>query len=95
MSEFIPYRRTQMQIIGEFRSSAGTLLDPATVTLEVQRPDGVRETFTGGQLTHGSTGIYSRDYTVTLVGHYDYVWVTTGPGIVVPGMFDVPVTVFD
>ena len=55
-----------------------TPTDPTTVTLTVTDPTGVITTYTGGQLTHGGTGIYSKDIPCTVAGTWSYEWEGTG-----------------
>jgi len=59
-----------------FRDSAGTLITPTAVTFKVTKPDGTTETLSS--LTNGSTGVYSKAYTVLSVG--TYFWYATGTG---------------
>ncbi|MFI7072051.1 hypothetical protein [Micromonospora sediminicola] len=56
----------------------GTPTDPTTVTLVVTDPAGSPTTYTGGQLGHGSAGVYSKDIPCTTAGVWSYVWVGTG-----------------
>jgi uncharacterized phiE125 gp8 family phage protein len=60
------------------RDSDGLPADATTVTLTVTKPDGTTDPFTGGALTHPSTGVYQVDYAATLAGLHTVRWVATG-----------------
>ncbi len=53
---------------------AGALTD-ATTVLTVTAPDG---TITTPAVTHGTTGVYTATFTVTLAGTYSYKWTASG-----------------
>lgn len=52
----------------------GTATDPGSATLTVTSPTNVVTTYTGGQLTHTSTGVYSKDVTCNESGTWQYQW---------------------
>lgn len=54
-------------------------VDPATVTLEVLRPDGTTDTYTTVQLSHDGTGRYSLVYAPAQAGRYAWRFTTTSP----------------
>lgn len=69
------------------KDAAGTLIDPVTISLTVQLPDGT----TSAPLTpvHDSTGVYHRDYTPTQAGRHIARWTTTTPTGAQEESFDV------
>jgi hypothetical protein len=58
----------------------GTNTDPTTVTLKVQDPSGVEDTYTYalGQVTKSAAGVYYRDVAVDEKGVWHYRWIGTG-----------------
>lgn len=62
------------------------LQDATTIVLTITLPNGTTVTPT---VTHDSTGMYSVSYGASMVGHFTYVWQTTGPNGKVFGSFDV------
>jgi hypothetical protein len=95
MSEML--RRSDGTFSCDFESD-GVLIDPTTVTLVIQQPDGTTVTYTYAlaQITRVSTGVYRKSlFEFTQVGRYDINWITTGPKIVVYDYFNVPETAFD
>jgi len=52
----------------------GVATDPGAATLTVTSPNLVVSTYTGGQLTHPSTGTYSRDVTCNEAGTWTFEW---------------------
>lgn len=64
-----------------FTGPNGQPLDPTAVTLTVQDPTGVKTTYSGGQVTHDSTGVYHVDVDTTgKAGTWSYEWKSTGTG---------------
>lgn len=66
---------------GETDVVPGTLTNPTTVSLTVQKPDGSSNTYTyaGSTITRLSTGVYDKqDYTADQAGDYIAVWTGTG-----------------
>jgi hypothetical protein len=82
-----------VRVSTEVRDTAGTLTAPGTILLRVKKPDG---TFLPDYATPtlDSVGKYHQDIPavdVTTIGHYSYVWITTGSaaGVSPPNGFDV------
>jgi hypothetical protein len=63
-------------------TQGGAAIDPSTVSLTVQQPDGTQTTYTytGATITRDSLGNYHVDVSLTLVGTHRYRWVSTGTG---------------
>lgn len=57
---------------------AGTLVNPTTVRLLVRSPAGVITTYTTGQLTNPSTGVFERSFIVSAEGRWSYRWESDG-----------------
>jgi hypothetical protein len=67
---------------------AGTQVDPASLSLVINAPDGSQQTINtvaAGQLVHDSLGNYHYALTLAQAGTYAFVWTTTGPVFVVFG----------
>jgi hypothetical protein len=62
--------------------ATGAAVDPTTVDLKVQAPDGstTSYSFAGATITKDSVGNYHVDIAPTLVGTYRYRWTSTGTG---------------
>ena len=58
-----------------FRDADGVLVDPSTVTLTVEDPAGTETAWTGGDLTHPSTGVYRRVVELDQAGNWRWRWV--------------------
>lgn len=61
----------------------GDPVDPTTVTIEVKTPDDAIDTkvyITDPEVVKVSTGVYTRDWSVTQEGHHWYRWSSTGIG---------------
>lgn len=61
----------------------GTAMDPSSVAITVEQPDGTQATYTYGddeELVKDSTGNYHVDIPVTAEGQYRYRSVSTGTG---------------
>jgi hypothetical protein len=63
---------------GVFKTAAGVLIDPTTVTLNVRLPDGTTVT---PAVTHDSTGMYHANYQPAIGGIFYYRFVGTGAAI--------------
>lgn len=67
----------------EYADEAGTLVDPATVTLKTMSPHGLERRYTYGTdanvLTEG-VGLYLADITPDLAGRWNIRWESTGDG---------------
>jgi len=60
--------------------SAGTLVDPAGITLTIQLPDATTVgPFTLPDVVHEGTGLYRYDYTTTTPGRHIARWASTTP----------------
>jgi hypothetical protein len=73
------------QITLYVRNSAGTLIDPTTITCTVQPPTGVAVSYTvigsgEGEIVKNAVGDYEVRHPAALAGRYRYRWVTTGTG---------------
>jgi hypothetical protein len=72
---------TMVRLNGSFRTIYGVLDDPATVTFEMQVPDGTITTYTYGvdnELIRESEGNYYVDWTTSDVGTYTYRFASVG-----------------
>lgn len=58
---------------------AGGVLTDTTATIKILKPDGTQVSFTGGSLTHPSTGVYTYRYQ-TLVSDPDGTYYFRGEG---------------
>ena len=81
-----------VRVSTEVRDLSATLIDPTTITLTVHKPDATVVNYASP--TKDSTGKYHQDIPATdlaLLGHYSFVWTTTGvaAGVSPPGDFDV------
>lgn len=69
----------------------GTAVNPATIKLTVQKPDGTTQDYTTP--TNIGTGLYYQRVPktdLTQLGHYQYVWTTTSPdGVSPPSGFEI------
>ena len=66
------------QLSVTFTNLAGVPTDPSTVTLTVNDPTGAQVIYSGGSITHISTGNYTYNLSLTLTGVYVYQWTGTG-----------------
>ena len=68
-----------------------SLANATTLTLTIQKPDGTQQSYSTP--VNDGTGLYHQDIQagdLTQIGHYQYVWTSTGVGAgVVPGELDV------
>src|SRR6266702_1121750 len=65
---------------------SGTLVNAGTLSLTVRKPDATQQTY--NTPTNDSTGLYHQDVPtadLTQLGHYQYVWTSTGTGAGVSG----------
>ena len=73
-----------VQISGTFRDSNNNLVDPTTVELVVEAPDGTKRTYSQGvspsEVETTGTGVYFAWVETTLIGLYRWRWVSTGTG---------------
>lgn len=77
-------------------TATGALVDPATLTLTIRKPDGTdlpAYTWNPGAVVRDALGTFHLDVPtsdLTVVDHYKFKWVSTGPGAgVAVGSFDV------
>jgi hypothetical protein len=62
-----------------YTNSAGSAVDPSTVTLAVKSSAGTTAyTYAAGSITKSSTGVYYKDVMLTVAGQWDYTWTSTG-----------------
>lgn len=85
----------QVRLTAQFADSAGTLIDPTTISCLVKLRyviGAATTTYTHpATITKDSTGIYHVDVTPTTEGIWDYRWVATGTVIAAEeGAFNVP-----
>lgn len=52
------------------RVDNGALVDPSSVTIKVRDPAGAEVSYTGGQLTHPSTGVYGLNVDCPIPGKW-------------------------
>lgn len=88
-----------VRISGVFKDINGTLVDPATVQLQVQDPSGNVTTYSEDvsptEVERASTGNYYVDQVVDEAGEWHYWWIATGTGQgTEPGQFVVEPTPF-
>lgn len=73
------------------KDATGTLVNPATLTLFILKPDGTNQSYTGP--ASDGTGLFHQDVPaadLSQIGHYQYTWTSTGTGAGVSyGDFDV------
>lgn len=80
-----------IRLSAEFRTVAGVLITPSTVSLRVKKPDLTIETVTP---TIAGVGIVQHDYTPATTGAYYYVFTGTGvAAAVAQGQFAIDATV--
>lgn len=72
-----------IRLTGTWRNDSGALVDPTTVTLKIQTPDGsiTPLTFASGYVVKDSVGVYHYDYLCSSQGNYTYRWEGTGNAI--------------
>ena len=81
-----------VRVSTEIRDTSTSLIDPTTIALTVHKPDGTIGTYASP--VQDGVGKYHLDIAasdLTLLGHYSFVWQTTGvgAGISPPGDFDI------
>ena len=74
---------TPAHLTASFTDSAGTLVDPTTVTVAITLPDGTTPVGSPFAATRDSTGEYHYDYTTTAAGIYQYYFAGSGTVTVV------------
>ena len=74
------YAGTTQTVTATFRDAAGVLTDPTAITITSVSPTGTQTAYTGGQLTHVSTGVYRVSVPFSSAGPW-YV-VAAGTGLV-------------
>jgi hypothetical protein len=80
------YPETEIRLTVSFTNSAGTAIDPATVTFETWSPSGFVSTYvylTDSAVTKLSTGNYAADIVPGEAGRWHYRWKTSGAGTVI------------
>lgn len=72
----------KIRLQGTLEDSAGTDLDPTTVTVKVLTPTGTTTTYTyaGATVTRSATGVYYVDFTPSESGTHHYQFRSTGTG---------------
>lgn len=78
-------RDTEVELKGTFRDADEALADPTEVTLYVLPPSGTLETYTwvaDAEVTHVSTGIFTRDAVLNASGPWYYRFKGTGDLVV-------------
>jgi hypothetical protein len=61
------------------RNEAGAPVDPSTITATVRAPDGTETTYSGGQVTRDSLGVYHVDVVLSQAGPWVYRFDSTSP----------------
>ena len=63
-----------------FTDTVGTATDPTTVTLEILPPSGTKVTYTYslGEITRSSAGVFYKDIALTAEGYWFFEWQGTG-----------------
>jgi hypothetical protein len=86
----------ELRVQCTFKNASAALANPTTVTLKIMKPDGtLAGTWTGGDLTNSSAGIFYRDYTPDVFGRYRVRFDSTGtPKVATEGFFDVKISPF-
>ncbi len=67
-------------LTAEYRNSSGTLTNPTTVTFKTKSPGGIVTSYTyaNSEITRSSTGVYTKDITITESGKWTFGNVATG-----------------
>jgi hypothetical protein len=89
------YELGQQVTIFRTFTDEGVETDPATVTIEVERPNGSIDEFVFGidaQVTNPSVGYYELAYLPASPGTYNYRWTSTDPNTAGEGGFTVAVS---
>jgi hypothetical protein len=74
------YAGTSAVVTATFKDTTGALADPTGVTLTTVSPTGAQTAYSGGQLTHASTGVYTVTVPFATAGSW---WVVAaGSGLV-------------
>lgn len=69
---------TLVELQTTFTDADGALVNPTTVTLYIRTPDGIVTAYTGGNIGHPSTGLYTFDVNANQSGPWIYKWQGTG-----------------
>lgn len=72
------YAGTTPNVTATFRDANGVLTDPTAITITSVSPTGTQTAYTGGQLTHASTGVYRVAIPFTVGGTWWIVGAGTG-----------------
>jgi len=74
------YTDTTVRLVGEFRNFSGILIDPTTITVRHQDPNGTitTSTYPGTDWGHPVTGVYTFDVEVPTEGTWLYSYLGTG-----------------
>ena len=83
---------SRIRITGTFKDSAGVLTNPTTITLKVRDGDGVITTYNNIDLTNSSTGVWFKDFTLSIAGAWKF-WFASTAGLVTAGGSEFTVTV--
>lgn len=72
-----------IRLTGTWRNDTSALVDPTTVTLKIQSPDGSISsiTYASGAVIRDSVGVFHYDYQPSVQGNYTYRWEGTGNAI--------------
>ena len=72
-----------VRLTGTWRDDANALVDPTTVTLKIQNPDGTITsiTYDSGAVVRDSVGVFHYDFLPSTFGSYVYRWEGTGNAI--------------
>lgn len=68
----------KVRLTGTFTTVNGDPVDPDTVVLEVRYPDGSVDAYTGGDLAHPSTGVFTYDVLIQESGPWVYNFTGSG-----------------
>lgn len=80
------YVGTEIRLTAEFKDSAGTAIDPDTVTFKTFSPSRTEASFvygTDSEVQKASTGNYTADIVPDEAGRWFVRWETTGTGKVI------------
>jgi hypothetical protein len=79
-----------VRLTSTFTDLTGQPVDPNSVQIVVQKPDGTESTHIGPEVVHDATGTYHFDLTPDQTGVWNYRWESFGPGQAAePGQFRV------
>jgi hypothetical protein len=89
MSVNIIYPGTTVRLRGIFKDASGITINPSTIILKIQSPDGAITPYTGLDLENQGVGIWAMSYIPQNAGRYTVQWLTDNPDVVGQGYFDV------